>query len=519
MTKQTATTFAIGRFAIDSIEPDLPAIKLNESIASDGENIRYRDNALEAFSGYTQVYSNISFSALYIMPLKRPLKNIWILGGTNKIVTVDDAGVETDITHASGVTSTQDDNWIGGSLNGLPFMGCKLNDPMYWDGSIITNMLTLPNWQAGYSAACFRPYKNFILALDVSNSGGDFPNMVKWSESADAGSVPGSWDHTDPTKNAGEVLLGDRAGRFTDCLPLGGDNILYKENSTYLMQFIGGQFVFSFREIFHSSGILTQNCVVEVENKHVVLTKQDIIMHDGRTIQSMADNRVKRYLFDQLNTSSFQNAFVVHYPKDYEVWFCVPLGSSVLPNEAIVWNYRHNKFGTRVLPGTPHITVGNIDQISDPTTWASDSDNWDEDLTIWNQQYSKSSAEEMIMLDGVKLQQLNLGVIDDATVINGYFEKRSLVVDPEAKNVTFVRAVIPFITAPAGKVMHITLGSQMYLTDNISWGTEREFTVGSKDRLDYMIKGRYISIKIRASCDAIWRVEEIGFEYSVNERY
>ena len=513
------TTFNIARFNIDSIEPDLPSIKLASNVVSDGDNMRYRDNAIEAFSGYAQIYSNLSFTPLYLLPLRRPTGNIWIAGGVSKVVSISASGVETDITHASGVTSTQDDNWIGDTLNGLPFIGCNLNDPMYWDGNILNNLLTLPGWQAGYSAKSFRAYKNFIVALDVTHAGGSFPNMVKWSESADSGSVPGSWDETDPTKNAGEVLIGDRAGRNVDCLPLGGDNIVYKEHSTYLMQFIGGQFIFSFREIFHTSGILTQNCVVEVENKHVVLTKQDIIMHDGRTIQSIGDNRIKRYIFDQLNTASFENSYVVHYPKDYEVWFCVPYGSATLPEEAVVWNYRHDKFGIRVLPGSPHIARGNIDQVTADLTWAADTENWDQDMTIWNQQYSKSAAEELVMLDGVKLQQMNTGVIDDATTINGYVEKRSLVVDPEAKNVTFVRAIIPYITAPAGKIVYITLGSQMYLTDPVAWGTEREFTVGAKDRLDYMIKGRYISIKLRASCDAVWRVEEIGFEFNLNERY
>lgn len=513
------TSLQIARINLESIENDLPPIKLNSSVVTEGANMRYRDNALEAFDGYKKIYSTISFSPTYAFSVQRPTEHVWILAGPAKVVTISSSGTETDLTPVGGVTSTQDDNWVGGVLNGLPFFGCKLNNPVYWDGNTSNNVADLPGWPAGTSAACFRPYKNFIIALDVDDAGGSNPNMIKWSESADAGSVPGSWDETDPIKNAGEVLLGDQEGRLIDCLPLGGDNIVYKNNSTYIMQFIGGQFIFSFREIFHTSGILTQNCVVEVENKHVVLTKQDIIIHDGRTIQSIADNRVKKFIFEQMNTDKLHNSYVVHYPKNYEVWFCVPFGNATLPEMAVVWNYRHDKFGLRDLPGSPHIARGIIEFTDDELVWSTDTENWNEDISIWNQQFAKGSPQELVMISGTELFQLNTGVTDDTVVIDGYVEKQSMVVDPEAKNVIFLRSIIPFISAEIGTTVHISIGSQFFLTDNIEWRSPKPFVIGSQDRLDCMIKGRYISIKIRGSNDTIWRVEEVGLEYSVNERY
>ena len=514
-----AQSFEIKRTELNSIEFDFPPTKIPKDVFSSGRNVRYNDRGMEKTLGYAPVFGTTLFAPIYALGVQQTSSYEWLYAGLSAIGVVTSAGVHSDITHVSGVSGTVDDNWIGGVLNGKAFIGNILNDPMYWDGNTANKMLTLPGWPAGTKARCFRPFLNFIIALDVEDGAGSFFNMVKWSASADAGDVPQSWDETDATLNAGETVLADTEGAVIDCLPLFGNNIIYKDNSTYIMQFVGGTFIFNFKQIFYGSGILAQNCVVEVDNRHVVLTKNDIVIHDGRTISSIVNDRVRNGFFKLLNTVNADNSYVIPYYKQNEVWFCIPTGASVKPDLALIWNYRDDKFGFRDLPEPPHISPGFINLTDDTLTWDSDTTPWDDDTTIWNEQYANDRSNELVMLDGTKLQHMDIGQTDDGANIETYIEKLSMAIDPAGRDVILVIAMWPFFEGTPGDIVHIRIGGQMVQDDPIGWETEQSFVIGVDEKCDCLIKGRYISFSIRSDTGNTWAFHDVGFELSVNERY
>ena len=55
-----------------------------------------------------------------------------------------------------------------------------------------------------------------------------------------------------------------------------------------------------FKKLFNDSGILAPECVVEVEGSHFVVTQNDVILHNGATKKSIASNRVKNMLINEV---------------------------------------------------------------------------------------------------------------------------------------------------------------------------------------------------------------------------
>ena len=57
------------------------------------------------------------------------------------------------------------------------------------------------------------------------------------------------------------------------------------------------QFLFNTRKLFSDAGLINSNCVVEAEKMHYCFGRDDIYRHDGNDKQSIADEKVKNFIF------------------------------------------------------------------------------------------------------------------------------------------------------------------------------------------------------------------------------
>ena len=130
------------------------------------------------------------------------------------------------------------------------------------------------------------------MALNLTEGGTNLPNKVRWGDTAEDFNFPSTWTAA-ATNDAGAVTIGDEADEIIDGLALKESFIIYKGNSTWIANYIGGNLVFSFKKLFNDTGILTRNCVQEFEGKHFVVTQGDVIVHNGVSKQSVATNAVK----------------------------------------------------------------------------------------------------------------------------------------------------------------------------------------------------------------------------------
>jgi hypothetical protein len=174
---------------------------------------------------------------------------------------------------------------------------------------------TLTGWNATWRAKLIRSYASAIVALNMTKGGVRYPTMVKTSDIVtDPGVEPSTWDETDPTNNATENLLTEMNGEIVEAAPLGNSLILYSNLETWRMTADGSTDVYSYTRLPFSAGAISTNCVVEVNNRHYVFGANDIWMHDGLSMTSIADKRVRKWVYKNMNARLSARFFVSYNP-------------------------------------------------------------------------------------------------------------------------------------------------------------------------------------------------------------
>ena len=67
----------------------------------------------------------------------------------------------------------------------------------------------------------------------ITQTGGAFPSMFKWSDLTLAGLPPGSWDPDNPNTSAGENILEELNTPIVDGLPLRSIFVIYSETQIW----------------------------------------------------------------------------------------------------------------------------------------------------------------------------------------------------------------------------------------------------------------------------------------------
>jgi len=158
--------------------------------------------------------------------------------------------------------------------------------------------------------------------------------------------------------------------------------------------------------------MLTRNCFTLFEDKHVVLTDDDVLLVDGFNVQSIANKRVRRLINSSLDADNINNAFVAHYRTENEIWICLPDVGATEPNLAAIWNYRDDTWTTRTLPGVTHAASGVINEGVVDNTWDAQTESWDAySGGAWNDQGFSLRGDEMILAGraNTKLYQVDQG--------------------------------------------------------------------------------------------------------------
>ena len=382
---------------------DKPAHETPPPAWSKAENMHFEEGYAERTLGHKDVFGSKSGVPYFI-------GNVRSLAGVSLFVYASDAAVfaydtsHHTITRASGAyTVTGKRLWQGGVMNGLFYLNNGVNDPQVWNPVSGTQLLVdLPNWPAATECRIMRSYKNHMVALDVTKSGVRDPRLVKWSHPAVAGAVPTSWDETDTTKDTGEYSMGETEGAIVDCLTLRDINVIYKDDSVWGMQHIGGLPIFRFFKMFGEHGALGKNCAVEFEaGKHLVFGKDDVFVHDGNQMQSVLRQRVRQDLFNTIDKDEAVNSYLQIEPTCKEVWVCYAETGNIYPNVALIWNWSTGATGKRAIPMVPSMVRGIVDEEVSEDLWNSNAILWNDDAQAWGQTVSNPALTRIIMAEPI----------------------------------------------------------------------------------------------------------------------
>lgn len=506
-----ATVPAAGQFGFiaDALPQELPP-----NAWSYAQNIRFRDGYAERAGGSSQVFTTPSVTPYWITSYRALTSKFWVHAGIARVY-VDDGATRTDLTPASPYTGGIDDRWTGGSASGVLVINNGIDQPQFWAGDIGVKFANLTGWNSAWRAASVRPFKQYIVALDVTKSGTRYANMVKWSAAAVPGALPASWDETDPTKDAGEQDIAETTDLMVDQLQLGDINVIYKERSMYGMQYIGQPFIWRFFRLPGEVGMLARGCAASTPVGHVVLTSGDLILHNGQGPKSIVQARMRKWLFNNLDTTNYLRAFVTTSYLTNEVWVCFPEAGQSACTLALVWNWVDDTFSTRQLPGVTFGASGQV-LVATNATWASDAQAWSADTTTWGNDGFGTTQNRLLLTTTAPLISLTESAQTfDGTTPTMMLERTGITFD-KPDLVKTVKAVIPRFDATAGTVLSIQVGASMDAEIAPTWSTPVSYTVGSTRKADTFATGRFLAFRVSANDTKQWRLR--SFDMDINGR-
>ena len=456
-------------------------------------------------------------------------------------VAHEDLSVVTPV----GTTATTDNNyaatentrrWTTTNLNGLLIATNGYDAPQIWPlNSSGVPAKTVPlrelqNWsvattkEAGNStnkSEVIRSFKTFLVGLNWTNvvaRNNAEPRLVKWSTEASYFTAPVTWDSSDATLDAGEYELADTPGVILDGLPLGDSFIIYKNDSIYIMNYVGTPYIFSFKLLSPTIGALCKNSVVDFENGHFFMGNSNFYLCNGQTVTPLLTGKLRRAVFDvivagDLNDPSWEKSFVVADHVHKEILACYPTEGSTVVNKAVIWNWEKNTFTFRDLPTTSHISNGILAANPGGKLWSGSTKTWNEDSEAWGSSDYDTHLENLVFADvsNTKFYRDNAGNQEDTSNMTAYIERSGYDLgDPQS--VKFVSAVYPQIEVSGNNTVNVYIGKQMSTEDAITWEGPAAFNPNSQSKVSCRVSGKYFGVKVESTTDIDWRLHGLAFE-------
>ena len=494
------------------LNADLSPEELATNFWSASSNMRFANGYASRFRGTTAAFTTPSITPYFVIAYAVPASKFIVYAGLTAIVC-DDGTTRTTIT-GTAPTGAIDDRWTGGAVNGVLVLNNYADIPRYWAGVPATPFAALPGWTATHRCAVMRPFKNYLVALDITKAGVRTPHTVKWSNTLNPGAITaaGDWDETNPAIDAGET---DIAGEdlLVDCLPLGDTNIIYKERSMWAMSYVGAPYIFRFQRLPGDHGMLARGCVENTPVGHVVMTPGDIVVHSGHGCTSIANAVIRDYIFSNLSQTYYKRSFVTSNPAKNEVWICFPFGSeSATCNRAAVWNWIDKTWAIRTLTSVTYGTTGQVVYTSAATAWSGATTTWDTQAGAWDD-YDYSPAESRLVLchSTPYISLADIGSSDFGTVITSTLERSGMHLDSPEK-VKLCRAVYPIIDGTTGDTVQIEVGASMTANFAPTWSAPATFTIGNDQKVDCFATGRYLAVRLTHVNYPTWRIRSLGID-------
>ncbi len=513
-------------FEIDDIAgvggvQDVPGYQLGPEAWTLALNMRYQDEGLAAIKGWTQVFGTPLFAPHFALPVATVAQMFWVYMSLAKGVVFDGA-THTDITRVVGGDYTAGDTyqWNGTVFGGIAIVNNGSDVPQAWlTPSIGTKLVNLPNWPATLRTKVIRSFGPFLIAFGITDSGTPAPHQVRWSHEADPGSVPISWDITDPTVDAGEVELPDvQSGIIFDALPLASSMFIYKESSVWKMRYVGGQSIFDFGQSswLTTAGLLGPRCVCVTGDgaKHVLATQDDIIWHNGSTVDSILSKKQRKRLQDAMDPDNAFQSFIFPNPFNSEVWFCYPSSGQSYPDKALILNYKKAGGTDWVVTEADGITfrntaVGTIESFL-PEQWDQGTDLWADDTGPW----SELQRRRVVLLSPAasKFYLMDSGLTRDGVMFDRTLQRLGLALIGKKQNgepiedhqkLKMFKRLWPKII---GGTVNVRFGAQQFVNGTAAWSVAQPFNPASQVYVDPMFtSGRAVGFELSSQTD--WRLD------------
>lgn len=486
---------------------DTPASEVAEDYYTNGSNIQFRKGFAGRVLGSRPVYGTLPVAVQHMLNARIQGTNFWLFAGANTIYA-NETHNSNNVTGSALQSVVQPFQYSSTILNGIPVINNSLDAPRYWNGSVADSFVDLPDWPAGTICNSIAAFRFHLFALGIDGPSGNFEDQVKWSAAADPGAIPASWTPL-ATNDAGDFELSDTPGPALLAVPIRGSMLIYKRSSTYAVDFVGGNDVFSLRTLFTSSGALTSHAACDVNGQHFVVTDGDIILTDGTNRQSIGQSRMREFLFNQLDQTNYQNLFVVYHRAKNEVHTFFPESGSQYATLDLVYDVSADAFSVKDVSAVTCADVGVVNDTSPSEAWDDDSATWDSDTSYWNAENFSLATESFVFGSNTTATMTDT---NDLVAIAASVGKYDMTFD-DPERLKFVKRIHVRAT-PGFGTLYVRAGSRMSTTDTITWSPEQAL-IEPSGLINTFATGRYISVEIRSQDTNVWTVTGIDIEAEV----
>lgn len=510
---------SLGEYGVIS---DRQAWALPPNAFTSGRNFRLANDIVFAYNGTTDLWTPVTpFNAGFIEAVKSGSDTFYLIAGRSAVYAFDGLAF-FDVTSTAGYSALGIDDellWQSCKVGVIPVLNNRQHYPEFWAPQSTSQILQpLPfdstnTWQdKGFHAKLMRAHGNFLFALGLVEGGIELPNMYRWSHPADINGLPFSWDEADLSTLASKESIGGSSGSIVDGKSLRDAFAIYSQNAINILTYTGDEFVFARREMSSSYGLLSRNCVVEVQGSHIFLTDGDILVNDGNSLRSIIHNKMRKKLVSSISTENFERSFAIANYAKKEAWFCITEEDTELPTLAFIYNWEEDKISLRDLDGkTAFLTYG--PKLSQPLTWNNMTFTWQEWSDSWDSNSNTPFTNILIGVDRTT-SIVNTPEINNSDY-NTVLERTDLILE-DAREITSIIRVYPHVICD-GPVL-IRFGSQDFTGGPVRWKDEVSFNPNTDRKIDVRTTGALHAWRIQSVGTAQFSLSGIDIEYINNGR-
>ncbi len=512
-----------------SINYDLEPCDLPPNVMTEGRNFVLRNNVVWSFNTSNAVEGGDSAMTAghvcYVVGLSTGLHMMVVMGVGNGTTTpnaqVYDGTIWHDITENIAL-SVDERKWCSCKLGNIPIFSNAETYPVYWAPLVTSQVLQKLPFKPGANfdamaiwPKVIRAHKNFLFALNLTESGTWSPNAFRWSALADVNDVPATWDETDLSNIAGKAALGANSGEILDGLSLRDEFCIYSTRAIHLLTYIGGDLIWSARTLSSNYGILATNCVVEVNGVHYFMSHNDIFMNDGGSIKSILHKQAKS-IYNGFDPTNYKYASAVVDSNRDEIWFMVETTDTNNPLRAIIYNYMDGTLSNRYLP-TGIVSAAHAPIIGETPLWSTTTKSWKNRKRPWNYDPTTPLDAKVVgLLTTGELYDLSSTEEEPVTVQNSYVSREDIALDNQQAAFT-TRTVYPHIQCD--DYVWISLGARPYYGGDLVW-SEKKFDPSTQRKIDIRVSGTLLAWKVRSYDKRPFYLSGLDIEYELNgERY
>lgn len=416
------------------VNSDIAPWELPPAALSAGVNFRMSNGKIQSAGGIDIVGPSSAADIGHITGTRNWENDSRWLAMTGDDILLLDAGNWVSIAGSASFSGLDESLWSTCQIGRVTFLNHPDDQPYYWidgDGPVqdvkplpwhINNDSSVVTWKdEGVSCRVIRAHKNFLFALGMKEGSDEYRDKVWWSHPAEPDGIPFSWKPTieQPDSIAGWVSLG-RGGAIVGGESLRDSFVIYSEDAVNTLDYVGDALGWRRRTISASANLMAREGVVEVKGVQYFIARDDIMMFDGNTMQSVVHNRLRSRLAANVNNSKRARSWAAHYETYNEVWFGVPSADAEFPDVAYAYNYRDNTWSVRHLEAEfKHAAFASAPSDIGQRTWTTMRSPWDDERGSWAMGGDSPFAGALLGCSGRQMYDLDPGVSawDESTVV------------------------------------------------------------------------------------------------------